>query len=190
MLTDSNYSFLSRARINLDTHKKYMKTIHLEVPRVMAISIASGRVGYAVLEGPQFLIDWGVLDVRGVNDKERISKIVETIAWNLPDILVLEDVKAKGCMKGARSRVLIKRIKSESSLRAIDTVMISRMDVRCLFAPLHGHNKDVIARTVANHFPELLRALPRERRPWDAEQYRMTLFEAASYALVYFSREA
>jgi len=165
-----------------------MKTIQLEVPRVMALSIATGRVGYAVLEGPRFLVDFGVLDLRGANDNERITKIVETIAWNLPDILVLEDVKAKGCMKGARSRVLIKRIKLETSLRAIDIVMISRLDVRRFFAPLDGRNKDVIARTVANHFPELLRALPRERRPWVPEQYRMALFEAASYALVYFKR--
>ena len=163
-----------------------MKTIHLEVPRVMAINMTNGRLGYVVLEGPHFLVDWGVLDLRGARDPERLEKACDVIAWNLPDVLVLEDVEAKGCMKGARTRQLISRLKEEARHRAIETAILSRLEAQGLFEPLGATTRYAIARMVADRFPELKRSLPYARRAWESEHHNMTLFVAASFALAYF----
>jgi hypothetical protein len=39
------------------------------------------------------------------------------------------------------------------------------------------------ARRVAEHFPVLTRELPPERRAWESEHYRMSIFTAATLAL-------
>ncbi len=154
----------------------------------MAVAISTGRIGFAVLEGPSFLVDWCTLDLRGANNDERMEKICATLAWFLPDTVIVEDVKAKGCMKGARTRLLIKRLKTETKLREINVETISRVEVRKFFAPLGGHNKDAIARVVTSQFPEMATSRPKERQAWDCEQYAMATFEAASFALVYLKR--
>ena len=152
----------------------------------MALAMASGRAGFVVLEGPRFAINWGDIDLRGLSEQAIINKIVAKIAWFLPDVLILEDAKAKGCRKGDTSRKLIKHIEKQAELRAIDVRFIARLAVRRFFGPQGETNKDKIARLVARQLPELERELPKTRKSWDPEQYRMALFEAASYALTYF----
>lgn len=41
--------------------------------------------------------------------------------------------------------------------------------------------------TVAEQFPELLSILPPRRRPWQSEDYRMTIFDAAAVGIAYFA---
>ena len=154
----------------------------------MSVAISTGRIGFAVFEGLPFLVDWGTLDMRGANNDERIERICATLAWYLPDAVIVEDVKAEGCMKGARTRLLVERFKKEAKLRKINVEAISRVKVRELFAPLGGRNKDVIARIVTSQFPELSRSLPSKRQTWGHEYYGMATFEAVSFALVYFKR--
>ncbi len=154
----------------------------------MAINMTNGRLGYVVLEGPHFLIDWGVLDLRGAGDPERIEKTCDVIAWNLPDVLVLEDVAAKGCLKGARTRKLINRLDEEARRRAIETAILSRLEVQAVFEPLGATTRHAIARIIADRFPELRRRLPYAKRAWDPEHHNMTLFAAASFALAYFKQ--
>ncbi|HUZ92890.1 MAG TPA: hypothetical protein VNG29_02730 [Candidatus Paceibacterota bacterium] len=51
-------------------------------------------------------------------------------------------------------------------------------------------NKDRIASAVAEQFPELLLILPPKRRPWQSEDYRMTIFDAAAVGIAYFAEKA
>ncbi len=159
-----------------------------DVPRIMAVTISTGRIGYAVLEGPSFLVDAETLDMRGADDDERIEKICAALAWNLPDTVIVEDIKDKGCMKGVRTRLLVKRFMKEAKRRRISVQPVSRIEVRNFFTPLGAHNKDMIARLVASHYPELIQLLPSKRETWDGEKYSMATFEAVSSALVYLKR--
>ncbi len=166
--------------------KHSMKTIHLEVPRVMAINMTNGRAGYAVFEGEHFLVDWGVLDLRGTKDTERLEKILNIIAWNLPDVVVLEDVDAQSCVKGDRTRNLLKQIAKDTKARSIETSVISRKDLQSVFESMGACTRHAIARIVVDRFPELKRRMPPVRRAWDSEPHNMTLFVAASFALAWF----
>jgi hypothetical protein len=39
---------------------------------------------------------------------------------------------------------------------------------------------------IAKRFPELALRLPRFRKPWMSEDYRMSIFDAAAFGLAYF----
>ena len=41
---------------------------------------------------------------------------------------------------------------------------------------------------IAKRFPELAPRLPRFRKPWMSEDYRMSIFDAVGFALVYFNK--
>ena len=152
-------------------------------PRIMAIIISTGRAGYAVLEGEGFLVDYGTLELRGLSMPGRIQKLIETIAWNLPDILVLEDLEVHRSMKGARTRRLVKQLQSEAGLRTIETSLISRKEVLAVFGLRNRDSKHLLAQQITNQFPELLRALPKKRKPWISEAFQLPMFEAAAMAL-------
>ena len=66
----------------------------------------------------------------------------------------------------------------------IGITFVSRLEVRRHFADQGGANKDLVARIVCNHLPELIRLLPEPRRTWQPEQHCMPVFEAASMAIV------
>ena len=151
----------------------------------MALSTATGRAGFVVLESPHFAVDWGGVDLRGLSTARAVEKIITKVAWYLPDVLILEDPKAKGCRKGAYSRAVIRRIEKQAGLRAIEVRFIARLVARRFFPVAGTVNKDKIAQAVLQELPELRRP-PKTRKPWDPEQYRMAMFEAASYALAFY----
>lgn len=47
-------------------------------------------------------------------------------------------------------------------------------------------NKEYMARLVVARLPELTWQLPPHRKPWQAEHWRMPIFDAAALALAYF----
>jgi hypothetical protein len=72
-----------------------------EFTRVLAVDIASRGLGFALLEGPLALIDWGFHNAR----KERDARCITYLVWMLtkfkPDVLVIEDFGQKNvCVRG------------------------------------------------------------------------------------------
>jgi len=58
--------------------------------------------------------------------------------------------------------------------------------VKKVFAVFRANTKHEIAHAVAQQLPELAPRLPRFRKPWMSEDYRMAIFDAAALALTYF----
>jgi hypothetical protein len=52
--------------------------------------------------------------------------------------------------------------------------------------PFGASSKQEIAAAIANRFPELAPRLPRFRKPWMSEDYRMSIFDAVALGLIYF----
>jgi hypothetical protein len=58
-----------------------------------------------------------------------------------------------------------------------------------MLSPMAIRNKDQMARFLAQRFPELVRYVPPERKPWMSEDERMAIFDAVSFALGLFQCE-
>jgi Holliday junction resolvasome RuvABC endonuclease subunit len=160
--------------------------IALQEKRVLAIDPTSRGFGFAVLEGPRKLIDWGVKQLRKEKTARSILQSKELMARYCPDVVVVEDWQGRGSRRCLRIGNLIRAIRTMAERRRISTRCFSRFRVRQAFASWHAWTKYQIAIAIARQLPELKSRLPRYRKPWMSEDERMAIFDAVAFALTYF----
>jgi Holliday junction resolvasome RuvABC endonuclease subunit len=151
--------------------------------RILALDPNHRGFGYVIFEGPDRLIDWGVRHVQGQKNKASLKATTELIDRYRPQILVVEDAHAKGCRKRRRVRELLESLETRAASRGVTVRRVARQRVRKAFLARGIRNKDQVARSIAERFPELARSLPPERKPWMSEDLRMSMFDAAAMAL-------
>jgi len=160
--------------------------------RLLAIDPISRGFGFAILDGPGELIDWGLKGTsRWLEPRERwclrqIAALIETYG---PDCLVIEDDEDPGSRRGERSRRLIKRASELAAEQGIPVRRLSSRRLRRAFAPGQC-TKYRIALMIAGRFPELAWRLPPIRKPWMSEDARMAIFDAAALALAFYARRS
>lgn len=157
--------------------------------RVLAISPSTRGFGFALLEGEQTLVDWGVKSVAGDKNTRCIAKLKQLMTYYEPDVLVLHSSETS--YRSARIRGLSRGMITLASSRKIGIKVFSRDEVKRFFFRDGEGTKYAVAETLAKEFPdELGFRLPPKRRPWMSEDSRMTIFDAVSLALAFrLSRE-
>jgi hypothetical protein len=88
----------------------------------------------------------------------------------------------------ASVRSLIRSIRTDAHARSIPFQLINRRYIRDSFLEHDAKSKDEIASVLVNRFPELLWKLPRKRKTWEKENFRMTLFDAVALGVACCSR--
>ena len=159
-------------------------TIHPRYFRILAIAPSSRGFGFAILEGEEKLVDWGVKSTTGDKNASSIASVEELIACYQPGVIVLEDHSAKSSRRSTRIRELGARIVSRSENLHLTVVVFSRTQVRNVFFAESQGTKHSVAEMLAARFPEELGSrLPPKRRVWMSEDYRMDIFDAVALAL-------
>jgi hypothetical protein len=77
-----------------------------------------------------------------------------------------------------------------ASSRGIYTPIYSRETIRECFERSGARTRHDIALSIAEQIEVFRRRLPRERKRWDSEDVRQSLFDAAALALTYFAVNA
>jgi Holliday junction resolvasome RuvABC endonuclease subunit len=154
--------------------------------RVLAIDPSTRGFGFAVLEGPNRLIDWGVKETKTDKNKKTLKLVADLIERYQPSVIVVEDYAGKGSRRCRRIQGLIRDISKLASKRKIRIRGVSRLKVKQAFSDSGASNKYEIAVAIANRFPELASRLPRFRKPWMSEDYRMSIFDAVGLGLTSF----
>jgi Holliday junction resolvasome RuvABC endonuclease subunit len=162
-------------------NRAYIKDI-----RVLAIDPSTRGFGFAVLEGPDQLIDWGVKETKKNKNAISLKLIEDLIDRYLPRVIVVEDYAGKGSRRCRRVCELIEDISKVASKRQINVRSFSRAKVKQAFSESGAINKQEIATAIAKQFPELVPRLPRFRKPWMSEDYRMSIFDAVAFGLTFF----
>ena len=156
--------------------------------RVLAIDPASRGFGFAVLEGPHALIDWGVRDARQNKAPGTLRRIEGLFRLYEPDALVVEDCSHRSSRRRERVQHLIENILDLARQERIKVLRMPISTVRRFFSETGAATKHQIATALAERFPELARRLPRKRRPWESERYAMSVFDATALGVVSFDR--
>jgi hypothetical protein len=94
--------------------------------------------GYVVFEGPDFLIDWGVKNVRGPKDIRSLRAFIQLVTRFQPGVVVLEDTSSSGNRRRGGADMLLRQIVRVASRAEITVCRISRADV--MVAPLRWVN--------------------------------------------------
>src|SRR5215470_6070005 len=164
-----------------------MSSAYTKDKRVLTIDPSTRGFGFAILEGPNRLIDWGVKETKTDKKRRTLQLIDELIEQYQPSVIVVEDYTAKGSRRCGRIRELIDGIARLAVKRNVKVRSYSRLKVKQAFAEAGAMNKFEIALAIANRFPELVPRLPRFRKPWMSEDYRMSIFDAMGLSLTFFT---
>src|SRR2546425_9309347 len=92
---------------------------------VLAVDPSTRGFGFAILEGPQSLLEWGVKEVNGKKNAGALEHIRELIECYKPDVIVMEGCADKHCRRGVRVRRLIQDIAKLATSKRIKVCRIS-----------------------------------------------------------------
>jgi hypothetical protein len=150
--------------------------------RALSVEPTTTGFAYALLEGSERLVDWGLAELRHQSRAALESRLSKLLRRAAPDVVIIEDVLAS--RKGTRSREKAHLLLQHAARFGVEGVVVSRLRVRRMFAACGTSSWDV-AVAVSRWFPELEPWLPRKRRPWESADRRIGIFAAAGVALTY-----
>ena len=162
----------------------------LATKRVLAIDPTTKGFGFAVLEGPEVLVDWGMKQVRGDlsrRNRRCLEEILKMITRFQPDVLVVERTGVKSCRRRRRARRLMVSLLALARSHRLRTRRVSRRSVQRCFSETGSATKRQIAVALSERFPELGPHLPPERKPWMPEDERMGIFDAAAFGWKFYA---
>ncbi len=149
--------------------------------KILAFDVRARKFGFAAFEGPDELLDWGVKSFRhGVNAVKvpASQKVAMLLSEFRPDVVVIEKSPYR------ENIWLIGTVMRLARKRNVPVGLVSRAAVRKRF-PVPGRNKHGIAVFISGRFPELAERVPPKRKPWQSEDYRMSIFDATALGLTY-----
>jgi len=162
-------------------------------PVVLALDLRHRRFGFAVFQGHKILLEWGQRVYPAVGDTERElaqRRIAKLLDGFVPDLILL---KQERWDRGHRNAHLIQpltALQDEAQRHRIPIRLIHGSTVRSAFSVFGCDTKSDIAATLASFYPELLRSVPPQRKPWESEHPRMTIFDAVALGVAYWHRES
>lgn len=153
---------------------------------ILALSPTTRGIGFSLFEGPQKPIDWGIKEARIRKNARCLAKVSELIAFYEPDAIVVEDHTDESSRRSRRVKQLIQSVLDLAEKKHIAVRVFSRSMVHAAFSQFGAHTKYDIAKAIATWLPEFEERLPRYRKPWMTEDYRMGIFDAIALALTYY----
>ena len=163
-----------------------MSEQEIQHTRVLALDLGTRGLGYAVMEGPQQLIDWGVQEVRTNKATITLAKSRHLLDRYQPDVLVLEDYAFVDKRRPDRVRVMATKVKEETMTTGAIVRSFTRSKVKEAFVGTEAVTRHEIAKVLTRWFPELVGRLPPKRKPWMPEHPQMGLNDAVALAMTYF----
>src|SRR2546422_2247030 len=125
--------------------------------RVIAIDPITKGFGFAVLDGAEELVDWGLRGTKPSSDPEArsLQEFARLLEIYSPDRVVVEDCLDARSRRGMRSQRLIARISTLAGERGVPVRRFSRAGLYRAFAPERACSKYQIALAIVRRFPEL-----------------------------------
>jgi len=152
--------------------------------RVLAIDPYLRGFGWALLEGPDLLVDWGIYQTRTKRPERALGRIATLLHRYVPHVVVIEDTHHPQCHRRERARALISEIRDMAKSADVDVRAVAMEDVREHYRAIGAKSKDATARLVVDRFPELAPILPPRRKNWMREDERMAVFDAIAMTLM------
>ena len=160
-----------------------MKTTNSKALRVLAVAPSSHGFGFAVMERNSTLVDWGFKSVKSDKNTRCMSNVANLITQYQPQVLALQDIRSPGSRRNSRVRALFDEIVALAAGENITVNRFSRKQFSRGLCSDGQRTKHDLAVYLAARFPEELGfRLPRKRRVWKSEDYRMDIFDAVALA--------
>lgn len=160
--------------------------------RILAISLRSQRLGFAIIEGSVELVHWGMIyyekseRTHVVAAAKRVTVLFDRF---MPSVLAVERSNAAKALNPENLDLLYRIIRRVASHAAVQKLVFTRIEVRESFRDFGVRSKDDIAALLARMFPELQPKLPPKRKLWKREHFSMPMFDAVALAVACWRRD-
>lgn len=166
---------------------------HLPDSRVLAIDVRRNRFGYALLEGPKRLLDWGASAVPPALSHRAALKAAQKRVSALfrrchPTVAVVKRPRRTKTGRSSTPGPILGTVLREAASLRIPVHFVSRNEMLATFRVARAHSKDDIAEILANDFSELASRLPPRRGKWGTERPRMVIFDALAAGITYWEQ--
>ena len=155
-------------------------------PLVIAIHATSRGFGYVVFEGPCSPYDWGNVGAKGDKNAACLCKIEMMLDRFCPETLVMEAFGKGSSNRSERIARLYTAIGSMAVNRGIEIAIYTLGQIKSCFARLGAITRQDIAEAVGRHVEAFRHRMPKQRKPWQAEDRRMAMFCAAALVLTHY----
>jgi hypothetical protein len=160
--------------------------------RLLALEIRASRLGFAVLEGPARLLDWGVRSFGEQNQKIRSAvsdRIITLLAFHNPSAVVVRVRKYHSNDNNKKFLAIVATIRAETKQNSTRFFALTTRQVRDYFAMRGKVTKHDIAMSLANQFEELSWKLPHRRKAFQSEAPAMLVFDALANGVAFVERK-
>ena len=154
---------------------------------VLAIHPTSKGFGWALFESPLAPVDWGLTRMTAKRNGRVIDRFEKLLNRYEPKVVVFEEFSEHPARRTKRIRELCHQMIVLAGQRGIYTPVYSRETIRDCFASSGARTRREIALSISEQIEVFRHRLPRERRRWDSEDVRQSLFDAVALALTYFA---
>jgi len=158
--------------------------------RIIAVAPTARGFGYCVMEN-NVMLECGKRGGKGnknVKNSQVVSKIEKLMNQFFPDVLVLQDINAPGCLRAPRIKALHRQVVGLAEKQKCKVMLFSGKQLRITLLGDAKGTKHEMAEMLAQKFPsELGGRVPPKRRAWDSEDGRMDVFDAVGLAAVFWT---
>jgi Holliday junction resolvasome RuvABC endonuclease subunit len=141
-------------------------------------------LGYACIEIPERVVDFGVLRVRRFRNRRIMRFVEQFVEFYRPTVVVVRSSDERN-IRSERIGELIGQIEASVRNRGIPVHEYSREQVREVFEVFGATNKDQVVQKVCEMLPVLTPFAPSARRLWDSEDDQMGIFDAVALAVTH-----
>jgi Holliday junction resolvasome RuvABC endonuclease subunit len=132
-------------------------------------------------------VDWGNATAKAKRSATSMRRFQELLDRYHPSAVVLETFEGANSRRGQRMQDLARMMSGAAASRDIDVAIYPRALVGRLVAHDAHAERRMIADAVCEVLPILRFRLPPKRRPWQTEDMRHCLFDAAALAITHFA---
>ena len=156
----------------------------LPIKRILAVDLRSTRVGFAVVETPIQLLDWGKRALAADSCSALLVWLLHKYGVSL---MVVRRILPDSPRNTIRVRKGLRAIRRIARTRTVQLTVLSERDFKRAFQQHEPRTRFEIACLMTIIFPELAQFLPRPRRCYEPENRRMSAFDAVALAVAYLA---
>jgi hypothetical protein len=151
--------------------------------RILAVEIRAARLGYAVLETPSQLRDFGgAWFPLPAASRFRFARLLRLYR---PSVLVLPGAGSR-YPRNMRVRKIVARIAHDEARKmGIQTYRVSEKAFRAFFSQYPRRDKYDLATIVVGEFPETAWRLPKRPKFYDTEPSQILYFDSIALGMAY-----
>jgi hypothetical protein len=156
--------------------------------RTIALEIRASKFGFAVLEGPGKLLDWGVRSFteRGEHLESAVADRISTLlAFYEPVTVVARDRQLHDAIQQRRILTILATVKQATKRNSAQFRILRAVQVRKRFARDGRITKHEVARILTERFEELAFRLPSRRKAYQSEAQAMLVFDALATGVAF-----